>query len=151
MENISINIIVGCIILYIIILPYLDYELLNLINSTPIKIIFSLLIVYFYNKSPKVAVILLLIYVLSIQQYSNKDNSYNYMNVIDYINNYFKKPTEDKVKNEHNKKIKVTHQKYIQHPNTFQPPKLSYKDNNIKKHYKDIDNWSMFTPIVPNN
>ena len=38
-------ILTGCVLLYVLILPNIDYDLLQLINSVPVKMIFALLII----------------------------------------------------------------------------------------------------------
>ena len=161
-NDLSLNIIIGCIVLYVIILPYIDYELLNLINSTPIKLLFTGLIIYTTtNNLCSISIMILFIYILSVQQFNNKENTGNIIDVIDFVKNKYEslvKTTQlnnnnnnnnDKLEKNDFTKVKI-HKNNIMKRN-YAPPKLLKVDKDSKDNYDNIDNWSMFTPIVPPN
>lgn len=154
-NDLSLNIIIGCIVLYVIIIPYLDYELLNLINSTPIKLLFTGLIIYTtINNLCSVSIMILFIYILSVQQFSNKENTGNIIDVIDFVKNKYDslvKTTQLNNKNIEEVDFSVTPHKNKIMKRDYQPPKVLKVDETKNTHYDNIDEWSMFTPIVPSN
>jgi len=151
-NNLSLNIIIGCIILYVIVLPHLDYELLNLINSTPVKLLFTGLIIYTtVNDLCSISIMILFIYILSVQQFSNKDNTGNIIDVIDFVKNKYDTiiNTIKSDKDSKNDSSKVNPHKNQIMKRNYQPPKVIEVEKSENDHYNNIDNWSMFTPIVP--
>jgi hypothetical protein len=157
-NDLSLNIIIGCIVLYIIILPYIDYELLNLINSIPIKLLFTGLIIYATtNNLCSISIMILLIYILSVQQFNNKENTGNIIDVIDFVKNKYESFAKTARVNKNANKFKKNdftkveiHKNNIMKRN-YVPPKLLKVDKASNDNYDNIDNWSMFTPIVPPN
>jgi len=84
-NNTPLYILTVCVLLYVIILPNIDYDLLQLINSVPVKMIFTLLIIYCATISPSIGIIILLIYVLSIQQYNTTKSVEGFTSIIDKL------------------------------------------------------------------
>ena len=152
-NELSFYILIGSVLLYIVALPYVDYDLLQLINSLPVKLVFALLVIYCSTLSPCVSIIVLLIYVLSIQQYNTTKNIEGFTDII----NKFKKmigsgPGPAKIphvvatpENVSNSRI----DNLCSCPEIKDQPKhVNDKDPKDTRNY-NINDWPIFTPIVP--
>ena len=158
-------ILTGCVLLYVLILPNIDYDLLQLINSVPVKMIFAVLIIYTSTISPCIGIMILLIYVLSIQQYNNVKSVEGFTSIIDKIYGNLKdlfktndSPPPDKNISVQNLEEKDTNEN--EYDNTDlgelcgcplvkdQPKHKNNKDPKDSRDYK-IDDLPIFTPIVP--
>ena len=172
-NELSFYILVGSVLLYIVALPYVDYDLLQLINSVPVKMIFTLLIIYCATISPSIGIIILLIYVLSIQQYNTTKSVEGFTSIIDKL--YDNVKDMFKTNDANNSKIgdpslvkthtdyknnNYKNEKYNYNENTDlgnlcdcpqvkdQPKHENNKDPRDSRDYK-IDDLPIFTPIVP--
>ena len=100
---------------------------------------------------------ILLIYILSVQQFNNKENTGNIIDVIDFVKNKYESFAKTARVNKNANKFKKNdftkveiHKNNIMKRN-YLPPKLLKVDKASNDNYDNIDNWSMFTPIVPPN
>ena len=150
-DKVSLYILSASVLLYIVILPNIDYDLLQLINSLPVKLLFAIIVIYCSTISPCIAIIILFIYVLSIQQYNTTKNVEGFM---DIINKLYKnhKPSTEKIEpqQDENNLPRESHMgKLCECPEiTNQPKHTNDKDPQETRNY-NIDKWPIFTPIVP--
>ena len=155
-DQVSLYVLSACVLLYIVILPNIDYDLLQLINSLPVKLIFALIVIYCSTISPCIAIIVLLIYVLSIQQYNTTKNVEGFMDIINKLYKSQKKPgsknsvlavKELDVKESLPRESNMG--KLCECPEVKDQPKhTNDKDPKDSRNY-NIDKWPIFTPIVP--
>ena len=159
-------ILTGCVLLYVLILPNIDYDLLQLINSVPVKMIFALLIIYTSTISPCIGIMILLIYVLSIQQYNNVKSVEGFTSIIDKLYGNLKDifKTNDSPLPDSNINVPHLEEKDTNNENEYdntdlgelcgcplvkdQPKHVNNKDPKDSRDYK-IDDLPIFTPIVP--
>ena len=174
-DQVSLYVLSASVLLYIIILPNIDYDLLQLINSLPVKLIFALIVIYSSTISPCISIIVLLIYVLSIQQYNTTKNIEGFTDIIrkcyarhttrieDNENNEDNDGNENNEDNKNNEDNNE-HLKLDIHDSSYSVPSMGklcecpevkiqpkYNENKDPKESRnyDIANSLMFIPIVP--
>ena len=164
-NTVSFYILIISILFYVIILPHIDYDLLQLINSLPVKLLFTMIIIYTSTVSPTISIVVMLIYMLTIQQYNNTKNIEGFTDIINKlyknVSKMFDKEDEKQFKKDESRKnieppvqdnaINNRIDNLCNCPEVKNRPKfINDKDPRDTTDY-NIDKWDIFQPIVPVN